>query len=143
VLHKKFNDFHVEVWRADKITQELTWEERFRVAWAVFWRVAVLVAGLLYLLLTLLLMVWTVVSGEAVASSAGHEVASEIGQYVLGDFGVMLAMPFFGLPLALRWVFSVNLRSVHFNIVRDSSTPPSTNQPLGSEPIPLSVSQTR
>ena len=88
-------------------------------------------------------MVWTVVSGEAVASSAGHEVASEIGQYVLGDFGVMLAMPFFGLLLALRWVFSVNLQSVHFNIVRDSSTPPSTNQPLGSEPIPLSVSQTR
>ena len=30
VLHKKFNDFHVEVWRADKITQELTREERFR-----------------------------------------------------------------------------------------------------------------
>jgi hypothetical protein len=33
VLHKKFND-STSRFGADKIAQELTWEERFRVAWA-------------------------------------------------------------------------------------------------------------
>jgi hypothetical protein len=92
-------------------------KERWITAWAVFWQVSVLVAGLLYLSMTIAMVIWVVISGEATAREPGRQMGEEIGQY-MGDLSVTLAVPFFGLPFALRWILAVDLQGLRLHFVR-------------------------
>ena len=100
LLGREFNGFRVLPFTDNRDGRK----ERWRIAWALYWRSLILTAGLDGMTTVAFVVIWAIGSGERasgeVIQQASRGIAKSLSQGIYP-----LGIAFFGLPLALKWVF--------------------------------------